>query len=115
MNFRERWRGHLWQGRFGSFVLDDYYLLAATRYVEMNPVKAGLVDRPETYRWSRARAHLGGRDDGLVKADPLLDIVGDGKKFLSEPTREEDGSRLQHHERTGLARRVPLHALVRFR
>ena len=45
VNFRERWRGHLWQGRFALFVLDDYYLLAATRYVEMNPVKAGLVER----------------------------------------------------------------------
>ena len=39
VNFRERWRGHLWQGRFASFVLDDLYLLAATRYVEMNPVR----------------------------------------------------------------------------
>ena len=47
VNFRERWRGHLWQGRFALFVLDDYYLPAATRYVEMNPVSAGMVDGPE--------------------------------------------------------------------
>ena len=47
VNFRERWRGHLWQGRFASFVLDDNYLPAATRYVEMNPVRAGMVDGPE--------------------------------------------------------------------
>jgi putative transposase len=101
VNFRERWRGHLWQGRFASFVLDDYYLLAATRYVEMNPVRAGLVDRPEAYRWSSGSAHLDGRDDGLVKVAPLLEIVGDWKKFLSEPTRDQDGPRLQRHERTG--------------
>ena len=88
-------------GSHASFVLDDYYLLAATRYVEMNPVKAGLVDRPESYRWSSAGAHLSGRDDGLVKVAPLLEIVGDWKQFLSELTREEDGPRLQRHERTG--------------
>ena len=37
INFREGWRGHLWQGRLASFVLDEEYLLAATRYVELNP------------------------------------------------------------------------------
>ena len=42
VNFREGWRGHLWQGRFASFVMDERYLLAAARYVEMNPVRAGL-------------------------------------------------------------------------
>lgn len=67
----------------------------------MNPVRAGLVDRPEAYRWSSAGAHLGGRDDGLVKAAPLLEIMGDWRQFLSEPTSREDGPRLQRHERTG--------------
>ena len=67
VNFREKWRGHLWQGRFASFVLDDYHLFAATRYVERNPVRAGLVDRPEDYHWSSAAAHLAGQDDRLVK------------------------------------------------
>jgi REP element-mobilizing transposase RayT len=43
VNFRERWRGYLWQGRCASFVLDEPYLLAAARYVELNPVRAGLV------------------------------------------------------------------------
>jgi putative transposase len=52
INFRERWRGHLWQGRFASFVLDEPYLLTAARYVELNPVRAGLVGAPSRYRWS---------------------------------------------------------------
>lgn len=43
INFREGWRGHLWQERFTSFPIDESYLLAAARYVEMNPVAAGLV------------------------------------------------------------------------
>ncbi|MEA3358165.1 MAG: transposase [Thermodesulfobacteriota bacterium] len=39
INFREGWKGHLWQGRFASYILDKAYLLACTRYIEMNPVR----------------------------------------------------------------------------
>ena len=77
INFREKWRGYLWQGRFASFVMDEPYLLAAARYVELNPVRARLVDSPAEWRWSSARAHLSGRDDCLVKVGPLLAMVGD--------------------------------------
>ena len=45
VNFREGWRGHLWQGPFASFVMDEPHLLAAARYVERNPFKARLADR----------------------------------------------------------------------
>ena len=45
INFREKWRGYLWQGRFASFIMDEPYLLAAARYVELNPVRAKLVDQ----------------------------------------------------------------------
>src|SRR3990170_2916131 len=43
VNFREGWRGHLWQGRFASFVMDESYFLTAVRYVELNPVRAKLA------------------------------------------------------------------------
>ncbi len=43
INFRENWRGYLWQGRFASFVMDEPCLLAAARYVELNPLRASLV------------------------------------------------------------------------
>ncbi len=66
VNFREGWRGHLWQGRFASFVLDEPYLLAAARYIELNPVRAQLVTAPSDYPWSSARAHLKRKDDCLV-------------------------------------------------
>ena len=52
INFREGWRGYLWQGRFSSFVMDQRYLLTAVRSIELNPVRAGLVKDPATYRWS---------------------------------------------------------------
>jgi putative transposase len=49
VNFREGWRGHLWQGQFASFVLDEPYLLTAGQYVELDPVRAGLIDAPSRY------------------------------------------------------------------
>ncbi len=46
INFRKGWCGHLWQGRFASYPMDENYLMVAARYVELNPVKAGLVSKP---------------------------------------------------------------------
>jgi len=57
INFREGWRGHLWQGRFASFVMSEKHLMGAVRYVERNPVKADLVGRSEDWPWSSAAAH----------------------------------------------------------
>ncbi len=51
--------GHAWQGRFYSCPLDTAHLWTALRYAELNPVRAGLVDRPEAYPWSSAAAHCG--------------------------------------------------------
>jgi len=52
-------RGHIWQSRFYSCALSERYLRMALRYVELNPVRANLVDDPEQYPWSSARSHLG--------------------------------------------------------
>ena len=100
INFREDWRGHLWQERLASYPMDERYLLAAARYVEMNPVAAGMVDCPEAYRWSSAAAHLAGKDDQLVKVKPLLGIVSDWQNFLTL-TDEEELALLKKHERSG--------------
>jgi len=64
INFREGWRGCLWQGRFASFVMSERHLIGATRYVERNPVKAGLVERAEEWPWSSAAAHCAACDGG---------------------------------------------------
>jgi putative transposase len=101
VNFRENWRGHLWQGRFASFVLDHYYLLAAARYIERNPVRAGLVKRPEQWPWSSAAAHLAGQDDALVKVAPLLKSVPDWRKFLAEADADDLAKQLHTHGNTG--------------
>lgn len=101
VNRREGWTGHLWQGRFASFPMDQRYLLSASRYVELNPVRAGLVASPEDYPWSSTTPHLMDQDDGLVKASPLLSLVEDWWKFISEGLSDEDTDKLRKHQRTG--------------
>jgi putative transposase len=101
INFRENWRGHLWQGRFASFPMDETYLLAAARYVEMNPVHAHLTTDAASWPWSSAGAHLTGTDDELVKVAPLLEMAGDWRLFLASAGEEGQISELRRHERTG--------------
>jgi len=50
--------------------------VAAARYVALNPVRARLVARAQDWAWSSVRAHLAGRDDGLVQVAPLIERVG---------------------------------------
>jgi len=56
-NRSHRWSGHLWQNRFWSCALDSGHLLAAIRYVELNPVRAGMTREPSEWPWSSAAAH----------------------------------------------------------
>ena len=101
INFREKWRGYLWQGRFASFVMDEPYLLAAARYVELNPLRAGLVADPCDWRWSSARAHVAGQDDQLVKVAPLLAMIPNWCAFLKSAVPEEELREIRRHARTG--------------
>ncbi len=78
VNFREGWRGHLFQSRFASYPLDDAHLLAAIRYVENNPVAARMAKRAEDWRWSSAASHIAGR---LVAGDRLTDLAALGLRL----------------------------------
>ena len=100
INLKKSWKGYLWQGRFSSFPMDENYLLAAARYIELNPVRAKMVVTPQSYRWSSAMAHLQGKDDGLVKVKPMLDRVNNWSELLtsSDQTPFDD---VRLHERTG--------------
>jgi putative transposase len=69
-NARYRRSGHLWQGRFFSCPLSPGHLEVALKYVELNPVRAGIVVKPEEYRWSSAKAHCA----GLTEEEDLLDV-----------------------------------------
>ena len=102
INFDKGWRGHLWQERFSSFVMDEPHLLACLRYIENNPVRAKLVKQPEQWPWSSAFAHIKAENDILVKVSPALSIVQDDwKSFLSEAESFEQIETFRKHERTG--------------
>lgn len=101
INFREKWRGHLWQERFHSFPMDEQYLLATVRYVERNPVSAKLCEKPEQWRWSSASAHLQGRDDRLVSVRPMLQLIHDWKAYLAQEGDAMQIATIQQHLRTG--------------
>ena len=69
--------GTLWQGRFKSSLVDtDAYLLRVMRYIELNPVRAAMVERPEHYRWSSVHTHLGTAHDPLLTLHPLYLALG---------------------------------------
>jgi len=82
--------GRLWECRYYSTVIDaDSYLWTVSKYIENNPVRAGIVKRPEDYPYSSAKAHILGRRDRLLK-EPLFD-KGDINEYRSFIRSEEDG------------------------
>ena len=102
INQRNKWSGHLWQFRYSSFPLDQSYLLNAARYIERNPVAAGIVSRPQDYEWSSARAHCFNTNDTLLQTDkPLLKKINNWKEFISQPSGKELSMKIEYHARTG--------------
>ena len=75
--------------------------MSAVKYVELNPVRAGIVKEPQNYRWSSVVAHLGGCDNELVTVLPLLEMVGSWKAFLSKEVSDQKLEEIRTHERTG--------------
>jgi putative transposase len=77
-------KGHLWQGRFYSCVLDDAHLYRALRYVERNPVRASMVKRPWEHSWSSAGWHLGREDAKICLHQTTLVNKKEWKAYLIE-------------------------------
>jgi putative transposase len=85
-------RGHLWQGRYFSSPLDGSYFSNAIRYVELNPVRAGIVERAENFEWSSAAAHCGLRHDLVVDATEITSMlkgIGDWSQWLANGVTDE--------------------------
>ena len=100
-NFSEGVRGYLFQGRFSSCVLDERHLLAASAYIELNPVRAKMVKKAWDYPWSSAAFHTGRkRTDTLVEDRTLLGLVGNWKGHLSQNPGEKDEA-IRRMTRTG--------------
>jgi putative transposase len=100
-NFEEGARGYLFQGRFSSVVLDERHLMAAARYIELNPVRACMVGHAWEYAWSSAAFHAELRAvDPLVKEKTLPMLAGNWREFLSG-SDEKEMDALRMATRTG--------------
>ncbi len=100
INRMKKLKGHLWQGRYFSSPLDADYFMNAIRYVELNPVRAGIVQKAEAYAWSSAAAHCG------LRFDPLLDLhahshllagISNWSRWLSAGVADEAVEMLRQH------------------
>ena len=101
INFRERWRGSLWEGRFKSMVMDESYLYAAVRYVERNPVRAKVVKKAEEYLWSSARFHVKRQKNPLLSDFYLLEEIEDWAKYLETEENEAQVKRIRFQSLSG--------------
>jgi REP-associated tyrosine transposase len=94
--------GQFWQGRYASHLLDEQYLIACTRYIEINPVKRDYVAQPDDWKWSSAMAHTLQNDDSLVQVKPLLQRVKrKWQDFLAEARPENEADLFYLHEKNG--------------
>lgn len=101
INTREDWKGYLWQGRFITYPLSESHLFAAVRYVERNPVRAGLVCVAEDYLWSSARAHVRKESHPLLSPCPLESRIQNWSSYLGQSDRSEDIELFVRHAHTG--------------
>jgi putative transposase len=74
VNSAHGWTGYLFQGRFASYPMGACHVMTAIRYVELNPVRAGLIRRAERWPWSSAKAHVDGAADGLTDLDAMRGV-----------------------------------------
>jgi len=92
-------RGHLFQGRFFSSVMDERYTIACARYIERNPARAKIVKNPWEWRWSSARTHcaMDNRDDLSVKK--LFSNIefrqDEWKRFITQEDNPEEVKRIK--------------------
>jgi putative transposase len=76
-NFTMNRTGTLWEGRFKSCLVDsEMYVLRCYRYIELNPVRAGITDHPAGFRWSSFHRNGLGRDDALITSHPAYQDLG---------------------------------------
>ena len=101
INSRMRWSGHLWQERFHSFPMDELHTFNAVRYVELNPVRAGICETAQEWPWSSVHAHMRKEDDLLVRVEPMLQRVKNWDAYLDEDVPESVLKLIRQHGRTG--------------
>jgi len=89
VNRRLERSGTLWEGRFHScMVQSESYVLACYRYIELNPVRAGLVMAPHEYRWSSYAGNSGCDFTGLIQSHPAYEALGNDASQRSRAYKE---------------------------
>ena len=101
VNLANGWGGHLWQERFHSFAMDELHLLAAVRYVELNPVRAGLCRLADDWRWSSVHSHLHLKPDKLITDAPMRALVDNWREYLAEGNSKTVNDDLRRHTSSG--------------
>ena len=103
-NARQSSTGHVWQGRFYSCPLDEAHLWEALRYVELNPVRSGMAETADRWKWSSAAAHCGAASTG-----PTLQMerwrkrwtAAEWRQFLAAKEAPSEIATLRHCTHTG--------------
>jgi putative transposase len=102
LNWRHGWTVHLWANRYHSTPLDEEHLWVAVRYVEQNPVRAGLVPRAEDFRWSSAATHCRGLESSLLaRSRPFPGPVSDWSAWMATELEPHALARLRLATRLG--------------
>jgi putative transposase len=101
INLREGWRGHLWEGRFKSYPLNEAHLYAAMKYVERNPVRAKMVKKAWQYPWSSAKAHVDKLNPLILDDCFFSQEMKDWAGYISEEDEDKDIIAFRKHSRTG--------------
>ncbi|GAX61337.1 arginyltransferase [Candidatus Scalindua japonica] len=103
-NKKKNTSGHLWQGRFYSCVMDEDYLVAALRYVERNPVRAGIVRKPWRWKWSSAGVHVG-QEDGVINLENITSLIDttaeEWKEYINSDENDEKVEKIRKHTLLG--------------
>lgn len=103
MYFNEKYGyvGHLFQGRyFAEMIKTESYLLQTSKYIHLNPVKAGIVDNPVKYPWSSYGIYMGVRKNSLVRVENILGCHFNGSKVLYKKyVEQEDEDEIENEPR----------------
>ncbi|MFH1459344.1 MAG: transposase [Candidatus Omnitrophota bacterium] len=104
-NKRQGVKGHLWQGRFYSCVLDEGHFLAAIRYIERNPVRAKIVKKAWEWKYSSAGAHIGKDEKYLNSVKQIFKYIDfnekSWKEYIERQDKEEDKKQIKKHTMNG--------------
>ena len=101
INWRHKWTGHLWQGRFGSVPMDEEHLAHALRYVAQNPVRAGIAASIFDWPHSSVHAHVSGQPHQLVDVKPVLQRYPDFASFIGGEVPKSRLDALRKSETSG--------------